>query len=351
MTDPKADIPPPPPRPKSPDNGNTNVNSFIAKTGTFDGEFIGKLSESRTFIKRFEKCIAICNWKDPEITSTFSFCLKGVASMWMDNLVTEHPTKSRKWEFVRNKFMKRFDQTGTPQDRLQTLAGLEIKKGETSANFATRVEYTLNLLEMAPGAVPTDQNEARGFTLGRDSVKQENKMLYFVNGLRPSVKRKILSNPDITTFEKMVLAATQAENAESQMASPIASLQEEGIEEGTSKPKMEKKSTDKKEKKALNLDQLQEQITAINNRLMPKRNGNGNGQRRGRGGRGSYNRGRGGPRTNNQRIHCFRCRRWGNHRAATCPVPADQLASISPEDPNYDGRTMHPYEPETYLNY
>ena len=114
------------------------------------------------------------------------------------------------------------------------------------------------------------------------------------------------------------------------------------------------------------MKKLQEEINAMNVQLRGNR-GNGRGGYRGNRGnrgnntgnngyRGNNNRGRGNYQNGNRgyfnqqrRIFCFRCRKWGFHRLATCPVPQDQLNALQVDDPRMDHMQPHPYD--VPLNY
>ena len=188
--------------------------NFKSVTGTFSGDETSSLVECQDFINRFENYKTLKGWTDANAAKAFGFTLRGKASMWYRNFQNRHPTQSANWPDLKKAFQKRFDTTGSPEDQLQGLTDLKLRKGESVVDFADRIEYTHNFLQKEPENTLTDDNEKRIYKSGQEASKEENMKLYFLNGIPEYVKMELLKRPLKERLTDVVDDAKRIENAQ-----------------------------------------------------------------------------------------------------------------------------------------
>ena len=364
-------------------NWKTMVGNF-----TGDNQTNGNANDCQLFMRRFEKCVDLWSWNDVAAISAFEMCLKGTALMWITNFSIIHPNKVKNWSEVKDAFRKEFDNTYKPQDKVASLRGLIQDKTESVGSFAIRVEYTVLTLDMneentvACDAIiskfqvddETEENRRKRkkamediYKVGRDAVRRENMLQYFCNGLRPAIKTKTLAIPNLKTYEDFVAAAKQVELAEDKHTNSIAAVDdidacaEKAYEASTECRELKEldKSIDALLQKFRNLNQngngRQRRFESRGRNAPQQRNVRGNGRFRGRSNFNSRQNGNGNntAAANSMRmIQCFRCKKWGYHRANNCPIPNEQLSEIKEQQKPPPVNPWNPWaDPNNPLNY
>ena len=320
--------------------------------------------------------------------NNFTQILTGSARTWMELLQAYSPKKTKKWDIFKEAFLAEFQAVKNETEAHKQVAKLIQGKTEKTRDFSYRVKQTVAVIRKYKAELPSGATEIqRAVAMLQKQRVEEEINQYFMNGLRPEIKAEMTKQSSYRgmDIDEKIQLAIQNEFSMAPKTLPMAEMGQQPKEE------KEKAEEGKEKSEELSQEEFKKQLSAMNRRYNQRFRNNGNNQRgnnrgRGRGGnsqrgaqsyrgnawnrgygnqrgswnngnpRGSYqnnfqttpyngrggyqnqNGGRGGYQPQQQRIKCFRCRKFGYHIAQNCPVPNSDLSSITMADTTTERR-------------